>query len=137
MRAWADEPVTDEHIAAVYELLRWGPPALNVSPLRQLGSLAPHMADAEERFGSDATGRERVTRDNAWLQAGYLVVALRASGLDVGPMGGMDVAAVDAELFAGTGCRSLLVMNVGWPAWDPGAHPRAPRLGFDQVARTL
>jgi 3-hydroxypropanoate dehydrogenase len=179
VRAWADRPVTDEHVAAVYELLRWGPTAMNASPLRlllvrgrearerlarhmdegnrervlgapltlvvaadtnfhrTLGHLAPHLTDAEEHFGPDVPGRERIARENAWLQAGYLVVALRGSGLDVGPMGGMDADAVDAELFAGTGCRSLMVLNVGWPAQDPDARPRAARLAFEQVARSL
>lgn len=179
VRAWSDEPVTDEHIAAVHDLMRWGPTAMNVSPLRialvrsgeararlagymdegnrervlrapltlvlaadtdfhrHLDTLAPHLAGAEERFEADPAGRERLARDNAWLQAGYLVVALRAAGLDVGPMGGMDAAAIDADLFAGTGWRSLMVVNVGWPAEDPAVRPRAARLGFDRAARTL
>ena len=32
--AFADEPVTDEQIAAVYELVKWGPTAMNAQPLR-------------------------------------------------------------------------------------------------------
>ena len=32
--AFSDEPVTDEQIAAIYELVKWGPTALNAQPLR-------------------------------------------------------------------------------------------------------
>jgi 3-hydroxypropanoate dehydrogenase len=34
--AFADEPVTDEQIAAVYELVKWGPTAMNAQPLRMV-----------------------------------------------------------------------------------------------------
>jgi 3-hydroxypropanoate dehydrogenase len=32
--AFADEPVTDDQIAAIYELVKWGPTAMNAQPLR-------------------------------------------------------------------------------------------------------
>ena len=32
--AFADEPVTDEQVAAIYELVKWGPTAMNAQPLR-------------------------------------------------------------------------------------------------------
>ncbi len=32
--AFSDEPVTDEQMAAVYELVKWGPTAMNAQPLR-------------------------------------------------------------------------------------------------------
>ncbi len=34
--AFSDEPVTDEQIAAVYELVKWGPTAMNAQPLRMV-----------------------------------------------------------------------------------------------------
>lgn len=177
-RAWADRPVTDAHLDNVYELLRWGPTALNSSPLRllrtstpaarerlashlaegnrervltapltlvvatdtdfhgHLDRLVPHWPDATEAFADEAT-RIAVSRDNAFLQAGYLVIALRASGLDVGPMGIADPAGLDADLLAGTRWRSLLVVNAGWPAEDDGAFPRAPRLEPAETIRTI
>jgi 3-hydroxypropanoate dehydrogenase len=94
----------------------------------------PHLPGARERF-SDADVRARIAREQAWLQAGYLVVGLRAEGLDVGPMSGMNAAAIDADLLAGTSWRSLMVLNVGRPAADAAIHPRAPRLAFDDAAR--
>ena len=98
-----------------------------------LDTLVPHLPGARDKF-ADAATRTRIARDQAWLQAGYLTVGLRAEGLDVGPMSGMDAAAIDADLLAGTSWRSLMVLNVGYPAPEPTAHPRAPRLDFDDAA---
>jgi 3-hydroxypropanoate dehydrogenase len=33
---FADEPVTDEQIAAIYELVKWGPTAMNAQPMRMM-----------------------------------------------------------------------------------------------------
>lgn len=98
-----------------------------------LDTLVPHLPGARDRFADEAT-RARIARDQAWLQAGYLTVGLRAEGLDVGPMSGMNAAAIDADLLAGTSWRSLMVLNVGYPAPEPATHPRAPRLEFDDAA---
>lgn len=105
-----------------------------------LPHLAPHRAGAREALADLPEVRERMARDNTWLQAGYLVTALRAVGLDVGPMTGMDTAGVDADLLAGTGWHAMLVLNVGWPAGsdeDAGYHPRAARLTVEQAVRTV
>lgn len=110
--------------------------AADVDWHRHLPTLAPHRVDAVAHLEADPEGRERTARANAWLQVGYLIVALRAVGLDVGPMGGMDAAAIDAENFVGSGWRSLMVVNVGWPTPDHGAFPRAARLEPGQALRT-
>ena len=100
-----------------------------------LDVLAPSVD--RERFAADPVGRAALARDNAWLQAGYLIVGLRAAGLDVGPMSGMDAAGIDAALLAGTAWRSLMVVTVGHPIGDGAARPRAPRPEFEDVARTV
>ena len=49
-------------------------------------------------------------------------------------MGGFDAAGLDAEFFAGTTLKSLLVVNIGNPgenAW----FDRLPRLEHDEVVR--
>ncbi len=102
-----------------------------------LPTLAPHAPTAGERLAGVPDVRERMARDNAWLQTGYLVVGLRAAGLGVGPMTGMDAGAIDADLFAGTPWRTLSVLNVGWPDGTGTERPRAPRLAWDEVARTV
>jgi len=109
----------------------------------QLPRLAPHMAGARDNFAGIEDVRARMSRDNAFLQAGYLIVGLRAAGLHVGPMTGYDAAGLDADLFAGTGWRSIMVLNVGSAPADlegfgmPASHPRQGRLDFEDVARTV
>ena len=68
------------------------------------------------------------------LQAGYLILAARALGLDAGPMGGFDSAKVDEAFFAGSPWRSSLLINLGYGDASK-LHPRLPRLGFEDVAR--
>lgn len=72
-------------------------------------------------------------RTNASLQAGYLILAARALGLDAGPMAGFDAAAVDAAFFPEGQWRSLLLVNLGYGVHD-GQPPRGPRLDFEQAA---
>lgn len=51
--AFTDEPVTDEQIAAIFDLVKWAPTAMNTQPLRAVvvrsaeakERLLPHMAD--------------------------------------------------------------------------------------------
>jgi len=47
-------------------------------------------------------------------------------------MGGFDAQALDADVFAGTSLRSLLVVNIGHPAEDAW-RDRLPRLDQQQV----
>lgn len=185
VNTFADDEVTDDQIRAVWDVVRWGPTAMNTLPLRlllvrtpearerlvthmndgnkaktlraplslvvaadvdfheQLPRLAPHMAGARDSLAGAVPVRERMSRDNAFLQAGYLIVGLRAAGLHVGPMTGYDAAGLDADLFAGTSWRSIMVANVGSAPADvegfgmPASHPRQGRLDFEDVARTI
>jgi 3-hydroxypropanoate dehydrogenase len=170
---FSDEPVTDEQITAIYDLVKYAPTAMNMQPLRIVlvrqgearERLLKHMAegnrdktanaplvavlaadtdfhqhlprtfpvfpDAKDMFADDAA-REEAARFNATLQAGYFILGVRAAGLAAGPMGGFDAGALDADLFAGTALRSLVVVNLGHPgenAW----FDRLPRLGQDEV----
>lgn len=181
VKRFTDEEVTDEHIAAAYDLMRWGPTSMNISPLRYLvvrgteakdrlcaytmegnhagihaapvtlvlaadldfhvhmDRLAPHAPGIGEHFASQPEKSEGMARMNATLQAGYFITALRAAGLQVGPMGISDNEGLDADLFAGTAWKSLFILNVGHGVADvEGAtHPRAPRLEAHEVSRVL
>jgi 3-hydroxypropanoate dehydrogenase len=73
---------------------------------------------------------------NATLQGAYFLLALRAVGLDAGPMSGFDKARVDAEFFPYGEVKSNFLVNIGYG--DPARlYPRGPRLGFDEIARIL
>jgi 3-hydroxypropanoate dehydrogenase len=78
--------------------------------------------------------RERMAFQSSTLQAGYLILAARALGLDCGPMGGFDPAKVDAAFFADGKWKSTLLVNLGHG--DPSKlRPRNPRLDFDEACR--
>lgn len=92
----------------------------------------PGMRDAVA--GRPAEVRNRQGEQSATLAAGYLILAARALGLDCGPMGGFNAAAVDAAFFPDSRWRSLLLINLGYG--DAGQlHPRNPRLEFDEACR--
>lgn len=175
---FAESDVTDEQLAAVYDLIKWGPTSMNVSPLRvlvvrtpearrrlvanvpegnqervakapvtlvlaydpefheRLDVLVPHMPGAREIFAGDDEARASAARTNALLQAGYLIVGLRAAGLSAGPMHG-DYDGIDAEFFAENGWKGFLVVNVSVAEGADTTRPRAPRLGFDEVSQVV
>ncbi|MCL2464733.1 MAG: malonic semialdehyde reductase [Micrococcales bacterium] len=99
-------------------------------------TLAPHMTSTADLLEEDVAQRERVATTNSWLQAGYLVVALRAVGLATGPMAIADPAGLDLDLLAGTGWRSFLVINVAQAAGSTTRFPRAARLTWEQTTLT-
>ena len=94
--------------------------------------LFPHNPGAKDWF-AEPKAREATAFRNSSLQAGYLIVAARALGLDVGPMSGFDAAGVDAAFFADTNIRTNMLCALGHGADAP--HARSPRLGFDEAAR--
>jgi 3-hydroxypropanoate dehydrogenase len=78
--------------------------------------------------------RLEIAKQSSTLQAGYLIIAARALGLDAGPMGGFDPAKVDEAFFAGTAWRSSLLVNLGYGDASK-LRPRNPRLAFEDVGR--
>lgn len=102
-----------------------------------LETVMPHAPGLRNLFLDD-TYRTTVANNNAWLQLGYLVLAARAMGLGVGPMSGVDLAGVDADLLAGTSLRAIAAVNVGLAGdRDDAVRPRNPRLGPDVVITRL
>ncbi len=100
-----------------------------------LPKLFPHT-DARSWFAGDPVGAEAVARMNATLQAAYLILALRAVGLDTGPMGGFDAAAADAAFFPEGDAKSVFLINIGHG--DAAAlFPRSPRLDFAEMAKIV
>ncbi|MDI1446056.1 malonic semialdehyde reductase [Polyangium sp. 6x1] len=78
--------------------------------------------------------RDAFLLQNASLQAGYLILAARALGLDCGPMGGFDREKVNAAFLADVPWKSVLLVNLGHG--DPEKlFPRNPRLDFEEACR--
>jgi 3-hydroxypropanoate dehydrogenase len=99
--------------------------------------LFPSRAHARERYAGDPGLRETHARFNAALQIGYFTLAVRAVGLAAGPMAGFSNEGVDAEFFADSTWRSLLVLNIGEPAEGAWFPDRLPRLDFEQAVRVV
>ncbi len=96
-----------------------------------LPKLFPH-ADARSWFAGNEQVAAITAMRNGTLQAAYLILALRAVGLDCGPMSGFDNAKVDAEFFPDREFKSNFLCNIGYG--DPSKlHPRGPRFAFDEV----
>jgi len=101
----------------------------------KLPQLSPAV-DARSWFaGNDAAIQSTAFR-NSSLQGGYLILAARALGLDVGPMSGFDNAKVDAAFFAGTPIKSNFICNIGYGD-AARIRPRAPRLSFDEACQIV
>jgi 3-hydroxypropanoate dehydrogenase len=100
-----------------------------------LPQLFPHAPGARDWFADEAGRRESAFR-NASLQGGYLTIAARALGLDVGPMSGFDAAGVKAEFFPDSTVEPNYIINLGYGT-DENLFPRSPRLSFDEAAQIL
>ncbi|HWT52748.1 MAG TPA: malonic semialdehyde reductase [Caulobacter sp.] len=100
-----------------------------------LPRLFPHAPGAKDWF-PDPVAKEWGALRNSSLQGGYFIMAVRALGLDAGPMSGFDNAAVDAEFFAGANIKSNFIVSIGHGT-EENLFPRNPRLDFDEAAKIL
>ncbi|MET0872913.1 MAG: malonic semialdehyde reductase [Paeniglutamicibacter terrestris] len=96
----------------------------------------PHAAERKAMFDDDATMRAEIARNNAWMQAGYFIMSVRAAGLHAGPMGGFNAAGVDSVINEGTANHAFLIVNVGTPGENPW-FDRLPRLDTEMATRSI
>jgi 3-hydroxypropanoate dehydrogenase len=108
--------------------------AYDIEFYEKLPKTFPQVDARSWYVGRDEAGKRWVAERSSALQTGYLIMALRALGLDVGPMGGFDAGGVDAAFFAGSTWRSYLVMNIGYGD-RAKLYPRNPRLADDEFTR--
>lgn len=109
--------------------------AADVDFHEHLPRVFPHAPGLKDNF-NDEQARAGLAGKQAWLQAGYFILAIRAAGLAAGPMSGFDAAGVDADLLAGTTLRSFAVVNIGQPGPDAWMQ-RNPRLEHNEVISVL
>jgi len=100
-----------------------------------LPRLFPHV-DARVWFAGSEDAATETARTNGTLQAGYFILALRALGLDAGPMAGFDNARVDVEFFPDGRFRSNILVNIGYGDRER-LHPRNPRFAPEEIAEIL
>ncbi len=98
----------------------------------------PHNPGMKAVFDGDGklALRQGSAMRNGSMAGGYLILAIRAVGLQAGPMSGFDNAKVDAEFFAGTATRSNFLCNIGHGDASK-VMQRLPRLEFDEACRLL
>lgn len=85
-------------------------------------------------------GRDKLIEETAFrngtLQAAYFLLALRALGLDAGPMSGFNQDKVNAEFFPSGRVKSNFLIAIGYG--DPAKlYPRGPRLAFEEIAQIV
>ena len=96
----------------------------------------PAAIRGKARYDDDEHLRASTGRDNAHLQAGYFILAVRSLGLAAGPMTGADFGAIDAEFFPEGDRKSFLVVNIGKPG-DDAWGPAKAKLAYEDVVETL
>lgn len=97
--------------------------------------LQPHNPSAKNNF-PDPVKREQFARFNASIQAGYFILAVRAVGLDAGPMAGVNLDGINSEFLTGTNQKALFIVNIG-KASETGNYPRSGRLSFEQAVKVI
>ena len=94
-----------------------------------------HNPDAINWYSKPAVAEVHGFR-NGSLQGAYLILALRAVGLDCGPMSGFDNAKVDAAFFPDGRLKSNFLINIGYGI-AAGLPPRNYRFTFEEQCRIL
>lgn len=102
----------------------------------ELPRIFPHRSGAKDMFANNAVLAESTAFRNGSLQAAYFMLALRAIGLDVGPMSGFDPALVNAAFFAESSLRVNFICGIGYGD-ETKLFDRLPRLSFDETAQLL
>jgi 3-hydroxypropanoate dehydrogenase len=97
-----------------------------------LPRLFPHN-DARSWFTSNEALATETAFRNSSLGGAYFILALRAYGLDCGPMSGFNPKAVDDAFFPDGRHRVNFLMNIGYGDRDK-LHPRLPRLDLAEIA---
>lgn len=98
---------------------------------KELPRLFPHEDRTGHFRGKQAHADDTAFR-NSTLQGGYLMIAARAIGLDIGPISGFSNKIVDEEFFAGTSVVSNFLCNLGY-ADETALFQRLPRFDFEDV----
>jgi nitroreductase len=101
---------------------------------QKLTKTFPHSPNAKSMFEGPAENRRKDAHLNATLQIAYLILGVRAAGLDAGPMTGFDAEGLRTEFFAGTALEPLVVLNIGHIDHS-GTFARSPRLDYDEIIR--
>ena len=99
-----------------------------------LPSLHPRGERYERLLTANGKMRTLMAHTSASIQVAYLILALRAQGLETGPMNPDDAQLLHDYFFPGEDIEPILVINVGHSGTD-AYQERGPRVGYDEVFR--
>ena len=99
-----------------------------------LPSLHPRGERYEQLLAANGEMRTLMAHTSATIQIAYLILALRAQGLETGPMNPDDAQLFHDYFFPGEDIEPILVINVGYAGTD-AYQERGPRVGYDEVFR--
>lgn len=95
-----------------------------------------HLPNGQALFEGNAALAQATATRNGTLGAAYFMIAVRAVGLDCGPMSGVDLAKVNAEFFPDGRFQTNFLINLGYGD-DSKLFARNPRLAFEQACTVL
>ena len=101
-----------------------------------LRTLSPHMPYPSKHASSSEAELEEVALRNSSIQAGFLIMAARALGLDCGPMSGFRKPEVDKVFFDGTTLRTNFILSLGYGSGEK-MKDRGARLTFDECCKIV
>ena len=105
--------------------------AYDIAFWQDLLYLFPHE-DRRHFFEGKHEYTEETAFRNSTLQGGYMMIAARALGLDVGAMSGFSNEIVDEEFFPTSTLRSNFLINIGY-ADESALFQKLPRLDFERA----
>jgi len=176
---WKDEPVSDEQLKQIYDLMKQCPTSANCCPLRikfvrseeakakmvpvvaernraktlqapvtailgfdhdfyqHFATLTPHRpTEMKERMENNPEMVPWWANLNGALQAAYFMTAVRAIGLDVGPMQGVDKPGMDALYWSGTKVKTAFIVSLG-RGDESTIFKKLPRFDFEEACELL
>ncbi len=101
----------------------------------QLPKLFPHV-DAKSWFVGKESFIEATAFRNSALQGAYLIMAVRALGLDCGAMSGFDADKLNTEFFPNGRVKVNFLLNIGYGD-SSVLMPRQPRPSFADSCKIL
>jgi len=88
--------------------------AYDTAFFEHFAKLHSHKAEVADKFRNDDAKAEESAFRNSSIQGAFFIIAVRAIGLDAGPMSGFNNAIVDREFFEGTSLKSNFLCNIGY-----------------------
>lgn len=98
--------------------------------------LFPHAPEFKNYFLNDANFAHTTAFRNSSLQGAYFIMAVRALGLDCGPMSGFNNDKVDTTFFKDSDFKSNFICNIGYGDREK-LYPRLPRLSFEEACSII